>query len=102
MFDPNLQKEERYTLGDKWVGMTNHLGNAQRAEALGARSDASFLYMSKGRQLMAYFSRLDPILEGTPELRTHCCLLNKGQCDQRIVTITGFPLTPSARKATSA
>ncbi len=45
--------------------MTNHLGNALRAEVLGARSDASFLYMSKGRRLMAYVYQLDPILEGT-------------------------------------
>ncbi len=27
--NPNLQKEERYTLADKWLGMTNHLGNAR-------------------------------------------------------------------------
>ncbi len=65
MFNPKLQKEERYTLGDKWVEMMNRLGNARRAKVLGARSDASFRYMSKGRQLMAYISRLDPILEGT-------------------------------------
>ncbi len=41
MFNPNLQKGERYTLEDKWVGMTNHSGNAHRVEVLGARSDAS-------------------------------------------------------------
>ena len=45
--------------------MTNHSANALRAEVLGARSDASFLYMSKGRRLMAYVSRLNLILEGT-------------------------------------
>ncbi len=45
--------------------MTNHSGNVHRVEVLGARSNASFLYMSKGRRLLAYVSRLDPILEGT-------------------------------------
>ncbi len=65
MFNPNLQKEERYTLEDKWVGMTNHSGNAHRVEVLGVRSDVSLLYMSKDRRLMAYISQLNPILEGT-------------------------------------
>ncbi len=65
MFNPSLQKEERHTLGGKWVGMTNHSGNAHRAEVLGARSDANFLYRSRGWRLMTYVSQLNPILEGT-------------------------------------
>ncbi len=55
MANPNLQKEERYTLRENWVGMTNHLDNARRAEVLGARSDASFLEVER-RVLLIYVS----------------------------------------------